>query len=132
MLAGRHVDDASRNKEWRDFAHAAFEHFLEIVFDGLNTTNAGTQRDADPVAILFSNLDSRVPDGIDRSADAVVDERVVLALVFLGKVSVDVKALYETGYARRVRTRIEILDDHDAGITLVNVSPGIIQGATYR
>jgi hypothetical protein len=61
-----------------------------------------------------------------------VDKRVVLALVFFGKVGIDVKALYETGYARRVRARIEIIDDYGARIALVNVSPGIIQGASYR
>jgi hypothetical protein len=53
-------------------------------------------------------------------------------LVFPRKVGVDVKALYETGYARRVRTRIEVIDNHGARIAFVNIAPGIIQGATYR
>ena len=103
-----------------------------IVCDGLDAADTGTQCDTDPVSVFFGDLETRVPNSLDRSAYAVVNEWIILALILLRQVIVNIEALHDPCNAGRVGAGVEILDENRTGIAFGNVSPGLIQGATYR
>jgi len=67
-----------------------------------------------------------------RSCIEFNNQRIVLALILLRQVRIDVEALHYTCNTSRVSAGIEVLDESSAGVAFADVSPGIIQRATYR
>ena len=131
-MTGRHIDNAAGNEERRYLAHASGQHFAVIVCDGLDATDTGTQCDTDPVPVFFGDLETGIPDSLDRGAHTVMNERIILPLIFLRKIGVNVEALHHSRNASRVSAGVEVLNEKRTGISFANVSPGIIQGAAYR
>ncbi len=86
-----------------------------IVFDILDATDTRTHRDADGMSVFLSDFEVGIVDSVHRRGDAVVYERIVLALVFFGQVVVDIEVFDEAGNTRRKRAGIEVLDQGDPG-----------------
>ena len=131
-ISRRHVDDAARDEERRDFSRAAGQEFVVVVFDGLDATDSGAQCHTDSMPVFLGNFEARVPDRVDGRADAVMNERVILPLVFLFKVGIDIEALHEPRNSGRIGACVEVVNNDGSGVSFANITPGIVQGATYR
>ena len=106
-LARGHIDNAARDKERRNLAQAASQHLVMIVFDVLDATDSGAHGHTNAVAVFLGDLETGVLDCVHRGGDAVMNKRIVLALVFRRQVGVDIETLHEPGNTRRECAGIE-------------------------
>ncbi len=103
-----------------------------IVLDVLDAPNTGTHCDPDQMPVFLGNLEAGVPDRIDAGGDAVVHERVVLALILGRQVVVHVEIANQSRDPGRKVARIEVFDQRDAGAPFTDVIPRIGQPAADR
>jgi len=115
-IAGRHVDDAAGDEEWRYAARRAarFQKPGEVGLDGLEPADTGPEGNTDPGRVLVGDLEPRVRDGLPAGGDAVMHEPIDLAGLFRRHVVVNVKTADGAAEARREFADVELLDRTDA------------------
>src|SRR5690348_14385374 len=82
-LARCQIDDAGRNKEWRDLARSAFKQSLVLPLYNSKSADPGTDEASRPLADFGSNGECRLLHRKVGSGDGVVDEVIHLLEVLL-------------------------------------------------
>ena len=103
-----------------------------IIFDVLDATDPRAHRDTDAVAVLLVDFEAGIPDCVHGGCDAVMHERVVLALLLRRQVIVYGEVLDKTCNTRRKGARVEILDQRDARVAFDDIAPGIVEPTADR
>ncbi len=102
------------------------------LLDGTDAADAGADGHAHAFRVGLVDLQAGIPDRVDGSGDAVVDEGVHLAGLLPREVVGDLEVPHLTAEAHRERGCVEALDRTDPGTTREHVLPGPFQGVADR
>ena len=81
-----------------------------VIFDELDTADAGTHCDSNGVAIFFGYLKTGMLYRLYAGTDAVVNKWIGLARILGGEVFAQIKVIDDTANASWVRTGIKVFD----------------------
>jgi hypothetical protein len=126
QMPGNHVDDGCRNEERRNLARSIGEKGLVRFLDHLQTADAGTDIDADPLAIGFGHFQTGILERIDGRRQTEMNEGIHPARILGAQVFRQFEILYITGDLAGKRRRIEAIDASDTGFASHQTGPCVI------
>src|SRR4029079_11643686 len=93
----REINDARRDKKWRNLSRTTFEKCLMFTLDDGEPANAGTDKHSGSLSDLGSDRQPRLLHRIVRRGNGVMDEKVHLLDVFLFKPAERIEVLNFSG-----------------------------------
>jgi len=133
QVARDHVDDRTRDEEWRNFAYTASGIFVLGPFDQRQTTDTGTDGNANAFEIddVFF-IQTRITHSLNASSQAKMDEVIHAACVFGGNILSNVKVPDLAGNLDREGAGIELGDCGNTGFACQNILPSFFNGVSDR
>jgi len=103
-----------------------------VVLDGPESTNTGTHRDTNSMAVLFSDRKTGIPQRIDTRGNAIVHENIHAPGISLWKILGNIKVRNRARDLRGKRAYIEVFEFANAGPALTNIVPGSFKLVAHR
>src|SRR6185437_9243686 len=135
QITRNHIDNGTRDEEWRDFARTPCMIGVVSILDHRQTTDTGTDIDTDTLGIKVRTgyiPDTRILNRLDRCSHAIMDKDIHATRVLGRKIVRDIEILDLPGYLRRKCGRIETCNSGRARFSCDYIGPRIRNGVTDR
>ena len=131
-MARDHINDARGYKKWRHLRRPAIRDNVMTGFYRHDTTNSGTDCDANSVAILIGDFKTGILHRLNTRDKTKLDKTIHSARVLLGDVVVHVEIRHRAAKPDREVRSIERLDGPYAAVTSNQPGPRQVHSGAQR